>query len=70
MKTNDTLDTFFAGFAIEDCLGPAAEKRRQALAAKKAGDFNLAWATLQDVKDLYVKHAQQCKFTAAQTTGA
>jgi len=69
MRTDDvsTLDRFLGGLALEDFLGLAAEKRRIAIEAKRAADFNLAWATLQDVKALYLKHAEQCKFTAAQT---
>ncbi|RVT47484.1 hypothetical protein [Rubrivivax albus] len=66
-ESTELLDELLAGFALEDYLGPAAERRHQALAAKKSAEFDLAWTALQEVKDLYLKHALQCKFTAAQT---
>ena len=68
-QTEDTaaLDAFFSGFALEDCLAPAANMSRQAQEAKQAKNYNVAWVLLQDVKALYLKHAQQCRFTTAQT---
>ena len=62
-----TLDALFAGFRLKDCLGPAAAKKRLADEAKKNGELNAAWRLLQEVKEHYLEHAIQCKFTGEQT---
>lgn len=54
-------------FSEEDFLGKAAAARDKARAAKAVGNFDAAWNLYQEMKGFYLRHADRCNFTAAQT---
>lgn len=55
------------GFFVDDFLGQAANAGSKAREAIEVGNFNAAWGYYQEMGQLYLKHAQKERFTAAQT---